>query len=282
MKPRIGFLGLGIMGRPMTINLLKAGFDVTAHNRTPRDFSELKEAGASMAASPAECVRRAEVVILMLTGPEACDAMLESEGVDLSGKLVVNMSSVPPDYSRELAGKVDRAGGRFVDAPVSGSQKPAQEGTLVILAGGDDADIDQAEEALLAMGKKVVRCGSAGSGAMMKMAVNLLLSVMMEGLAEMMDFGKKGGLSTETMLDVVLGGPLSNMLFELKREMFLTGEYPAQFPLKHMAKDSRFIVHTADNTGASIPCGRTAREFFNRAENEGLGEEDFAAVRKIL
>lgn len=281
----IGFIGLGIMGVPMCENILRAGHRLTVYNRTASRAAELVREGAALAATPQELAREADVTVCMVTGPEATDDLLfgqDGAAQALSGKVLVSMSSVAPAYSAELAEKLRQAGADYVDAPVSGSRKPAEEGQLVILAGGRETTVQALAPLFDAVGKRTVHCGPAGTGAMMKMAVNLLLGVMMEGLAEMIDFGRKGGLKNEDMLDVVLSGPLSNILFGMKRDMFLTDEFPPQFPLKHMAKDLRFMVQTADDTGAAVPAGRTVRDRFRMAMEQGLGDEDFAAVFRTM
>lgn len=283
---RVGFFGLGIMGQAMSANVARKGYDVTVYNRTPRQVAELERLNVAVAATPAECAAGADALITMLTGPEACDAMLFGpHGVGeegLRGKTLINMSTVSVAYTTALAARLAALDCAFIDAPVSGSKKPAQDGSLVILAGGEEAVVERWEPLLLTMGWKVVHCGPAGAGTMMKLAVNQLLAVMMEGLGEMLALGEKGGLSVESMLEVVLAGPLSCGLFQLKRDMLVQGEYPAQFPLKHMLKDLTFAVQQADAVNAAAPTLRAAREVFARAAEAGHGDDDFAAVRTAL
>lgn len=282
---KIGFLGLGIMGSRMAANLLERGHEVNVWNRTRGPEAQLVGRGARAASSPADAAEGVDCVVAMLTGPDAVDQVLFGEGGvadELEGKLFVNMSTVSPAYSRGLAQRLRERGVRFMDAPVSGSKKPAEDGTLVILAGGDEADVSSMEPAFAAMGRRTVHCGDAGTGSMMKMSVNLLLGVMMQGLSEMLHFGEKGGLDREQMLDVVLEGPLSNILYQLKRDMYLSGTYPPQFPLMHMDKDLGFVLETAFDTGADIPASTAVRYQYERALKDGFGEEDFAAVIKAL
>lgn len=285
MLPRIGFIGLGIMGQAMSLNVARKGYAVCAYNRTPRELPELSAAGIKMAASPAALAAESDVIVCMLTDATAVDAVLfgpDGAAAQAKGKVVVDMSTVAPQHSRALAAKLAEQGIRFVDAPVSGSKIPAKEGTLVILAGGEQALVQELEPLFLAMGKKVIHCGPNGQGVMMKMANNLLLGAMMEGLAEMISFGQAGGLDTQAMLDVVLAGPLSCPLFGMKKEMFLKGEFPPQFPLKHMTKDINFVVQTADAVNSAAPAARTLRDQFNKAVEAGLGEQDVAAIATSL
>ncbi len=283
---KVGFIGLGIMGIPMSLNILKKGFELTVYNRTFAKTIGLTQAGAKAVKTPLEVAQESEVIITMLTGPEAIDQVIFGKEGLFSAltdqKYLINMSSVSPTYTKELAQKLESTGVKFIDAPVSGSKKPAEDGQLVILAGGKEEEVKGVEDVLLAMGKKVVYCGPVGQGSMMKMAINLLLGVMMAGMAEMIHFGQKGGLSKKTMLEVLYSGALNCLLFQLKKDLFLEENFTPQFPLKHMSKDLRFVFQTAQETGAVIPEATTALQFFRIGEENGWGDEDFAAVYKVL
>ena len=284
MKLSVGFAGMGIMGKPMALNIAKAGHDVAVYNRT-RPAPETVP-GLAVMDTPLELARSRDILVIMVTGPEALEAILWGEDgmapALKEGKTVVNMSSVAPAYTEKLAARVEATGAVFVDAPVSGSKIPAQQGALVILAGGPKEAVAALEPLFLAMGRKVVYCGAAPKGSMMKMSVNLLLASMMGGLAEMISFGRAGGLDTEAMYEVAMGGPLACDLFKIKREMILQGNFPAQFPLKHMAKDIKFIADTACELRCPAPGAFTNLQLYNQGMSKGLGELDFAAVVKVL
>lgn len=285
MDMKIGFLGLGIMGVPMAKNAMKAGFPMTVYNRTPGREGELVQLGASVATSPADLAAKVDVVVAMVTGPDALDNLLWGEngaGAALSGKIFVNMSTVSPRYTRELACKLAGVGATFVDAPVSGSKRPAEDGTLVILAGGPTETVEKLNALFLAMGKKAVHCGEAGQGSMMKMTVNLLLGGMMEALSEAVNLGRKGGLSVEDILEVVLAGPMNCGLFQLKTDMIRKNEFPPQFPLKHMTKDLKFVVDTAYDVGAAVPVCLQLLQLYRAGVGKGGGDADFAGVMKVL
>lgn len=286
MQPAIGFMGLGIMGSPMAANLLKAGFAVTVYNRTAAKAEPLLAQGATVAASPRELAEAVDLLIVMVTGPEAIqDLLWGKDGAFRAlgpGKTLINMSSVAPRFSRELDSVLTGAGTTFIDAPVSGSKKAAEDKALIILASGPQEAVERVTPVLSAMGKKVVYCGAAGQGSMMKMTINLLLGLMMAGLAEAVAFGKAGGLSPEAVLEVVHAGPLSCGLFQLKTEMLTQGVFPAQFPLKHMTKDAKFIIDTAYETGAGAPLGHLLLHLYRRGLSLGLGDEDFAAIYRVL
>lgn len=283
---KVGFVGMGIMGKPMSKNVLKAGYDVTVYNRTVAKTGPLAEAGAKVASSPKEAAEGADIIILMLAGPEAIDAVMDGpEGVLAGmdeGQTLVNMSTVTPAYSRQLDEELKTRSIVSIDAPVSGSRKPAEEGALVILAGGPRQKVKELEPLLLAMGKKVVYCGEAGQGSSMKLAANLLLGIMMAGLSEAINFGEKCGLPVEAMLETMLSGPMGCTLFEFKKEMLINDTFDAQFPLKHMMKDVRFALQTADENGAPTPVGHTVFQLYRQSIGHGLSNMDFAAVKKVF
>lgn len=286
MKQKIGFIGLGIMGQPMAANIMKAGYELMVFNRTAEKARSLADAGAHVAATPAELTNWAEAIILMLTGPDAIDAMLYAEQGILAaqpkGKTIINMSTVSPSYTRTLDNCLASSGTIFIDAPVSGSKKPAIDGSLIILAGGPQEEANSLEPLFLSMGQKVVYCGKAGQGSAMKMTINLLLGVMMEGLCESLNLAQKLNLDTGMVLDSILSGPLGCGLFNLKNDMLRQDNYPVQFPLKHMAKDLRFVLQTADEAGAAAPAGHAVFQLYRQGIGLGNGDLDFAAVKKTL
>lgn len=285
MQNKIGFIGLGIMGEPMAHNLLSGEYELTVYNRTAGRGAGLNQAGAEVAATPLSVGRAAEIVILMLTGPEAIDTVVWGEegvlGEDSKCRTIVNMSTVSPAYTRRLKEKLDEKGITLIDAPVSGSKKPAEDATLVILAGGPKEVVEELKPMLLKMGKKVVYCGNAGDGSSMKMFVNLLLCSMISSLSESLTLGEKCGLSKEAMLETVLAGPMGCGLFSMKADMFKSNEYPVQFPFKHMYKDLNFILDTACDTGMKTRVGETLQKIYAEGMKKGFGELDFAAVKKV-
>lgn len=286
MNEKIGFIGLGIMGTAMARNLVRAGFDVTVTNRSPERAQPLVELGAKAAPSPRVLASASDIIVCMVTGAEAILNILHGpEGAlqALDGsKVFVNMSTVSPQFARELGATLAPTSVRYVDAPVSGSKKPAEEATLIILAGGVESDVQRVAPVFSAMGRKTVYCGPAGQGSMMKMAINLLLGIMMEGISESMRLGVAGGLSAETILDVVLSGPLQCPFFQMKAELLRSEVFPAQFPLKHMTKDLKAIVDTAHEVGVPAPVAHTLLPLYRSAALKGLGEADVAAILDLL
>lgn len=286
MRRKIGFMGLGIMGTAMAANVRRAGYHLLVYNRTPGKTEQLTELGAGVASSPQALAQATEVIILMVTGPEAIQGLLwgpegAAPALD-SRKVLINMSSVSPRFTRDLARQLAPTGVAFIDAPVSGTKKPAEEGALLILAGGDQEKVTELTPLLSTMGKKVIYCGEIGQGSMMKMTINLLLGLMMAGLAETLNFGRLGGLPLDAMLDVVFSGPLNCGLFQVKAPMLETQDYPPNFPLKHMTKDSKFIVDTAYDLGAPVPLVQILLHLYRLGVGQNLGDQDFAAIARVL
>lgn len=286
MKQHIGFIGLGIMGQAMAANILKHDYPLTVYNRHAEKTDTLREAGAMVANKPSLVADASDVIILMLSDQHAVDAVLQGENGllngDCEGKTLINMSTVPPACSQAWAAQLAEHGITFIDAPVSGSKIPAEQGTLVILAGGPESAVNEQEALLLCMGRKVIRCGEAGAGSSMKLSINLLLGIMMEGLAEATHLAERSGLATETLLDAIASGPLACTLFQLKEDMLKTNTYPAQFPFRHMAKDMQFVLAAAKEHGTSLPLGKQLAELFSPDAAPELMDQDFAAVKTLL
>jgi 3-hydroxyisobutyrate dehydrogenase-like beta-hydroxyacid dehydrogenase len=286
MTEKIGFIGIGIMGQPMAANILKAGYELMVYNRTQKKNQPLTDAGALVASTPAELTAWADVIILMLTGPEAIDAIFYGENGILSAtpssKIIINMSTVSPAYTRTLRKCLEPFNIVFIDAPVGGSKKPAIDGSLIIFAGGPEDAVNNIEPLLLSMGQKIIYCGEAGQGSAMKLTVNLLLAIMIEGLCESLNLAKHLKLDTNMVLDSILASHLGCGLFNLKSDMLKQNDFPVQFPLKHMTKDLRFVLQTADEAGAAVPAGHAVFQLYRKGVGLGNGDLDFAAVKKTL
>ncbi len=286
MKQKIGFMGLGIMGSAMAANILKAGYPLTVFNRTTAKADPLAQKGARVAPSPQALAQDSDIIITMVTGPEAIyDLLFGPEGAAQAfgpEQVYVNMSSVPPRFTLELGKQLAPKAISFVDAPVSGTKKPAAEGTLVILAGGNRERVKELEPLFLAMGKKVIYCGRVGQGSMMKMFINLLLGTMMEGFAEALNFGRLGGLDFEAMLETVASGAMNAPMFQVKAANFKDKNHPPAFPLKHLAKDAKFVVDTAYETGAPVPAAQVLLHLYRLGVAMDWCNEDISAIQKVM
>lgn len=281
-----GFIGLGIMGSGMAANLVRAGFDVTVWNRTPHKTEALAAMGASVAGSPSEVAASCEITFAMLSDPASvrevlfgADGVLEGVG---AGHDLVDMSTVDDATSRETAAAVHERGGHFVEAPVSGTKKPAEDGTLVILAAGDRDLYDAAQPAFDAMGKIAFYLGETGNGSRMKLAVNAVMGGMMAAFAEGVALAEKAGLPGETVLEVLDQGAMACPMFRAKGPMLLQRDYPASFPLKHMRKDLRLAQELAREVGQPLSTTDAATGTFERAMTEGRGDEDISAVFEAI
>ncbi len=274
------------MGAPMAANIQKAGYPLMVYNRTASKAEPLAQLGARVADNPRTVARDAKIIIAMVTGPEALYELLfgpegaaEAFGPE---QVFVNMSSVSPGFTLQLGKELAPTAIRYVDAPVSGTKKPAEEGQLVILASGNRQRVQELEPLFLTMGKKVIYCGKTGQGSMMKMFINLLLGIMMEGFAEALNFGRLGGLDLEAMLETVFSGAMSSPMFQVKAPNFKEKQYPAAFPLKHLAKDCKFVVDTAYETGAPVPVGQQLLHLYRLGVAQGWGDEDISAIARVM
>jgi 3-hydroxyisobutyrate dehydrogenase-like beta-hydroxyacid dehydrogenase len=286
MKQKIGFMGLGIMGSAMAANILRAGYPVVVYNRSLQKGEEVVKLGAERASSPRLLAEEAAVVIAMVTGPDALTELLWGENgaarAFTVNKVFINMSTVSPKYTRELHERLLPTGVTFLDAPVSGSKKPAEDATLLFLAGGRKADVDAHTPLLETMGKKVIYCGEVGQGSMMKLTINLLLGAMMEGLCETVNFGRSAGLSLDAVFEVIFNGPLNAALYQMKADSLRNEDFPVNFPLKHMTKDLKFLVDSAYDLGAPVPVGQMLLHLYRIGVAQGWGDLDFAAIMKVL
>ncbi len=279
---KIGFMGLGIMGVPMCRNILARGHELVVFNRTASKAEPLSKAGAIVAKTPEELAQSSEIAVAMVSDHEAVEGLLHGSIGALRGKTFVNMSTVLPAYSRLLAAKLEEHGAEFVDAPVSGSSTAAEKGELVILAGGKPEVVKGLAPLFETVGCKTVYCGEAGQGSVMKLTNNLVLSVMLQGISEGMRFGLEGNLDRKAIMEVLLSGPMASQLIELKKNMLINADFPAQFPLKDMAKDLNLVAEAIGCLPLEFPCATAAGVQFNHAVSLGHGDEDCMAVFKLL
>lgn len=281
-----GFIGLGIMGSAMAANLLKAGFRVTVWNRSPAKAASLAALGAELADTPQAVIAASSVTFAMLADPSAAEAVCFGkygvlDGIS-AGKGYVDMSTVDAATAHKIAAAVTAKGGRFLEAPVSGSRKPAEEGTLIILTAGERSLFEEAMPALERMGKKVLFLGEVGNGANMKLVVNMVMGGMMAIFSEGLALGEEVGLDPAAILEVLDAGALANPMFKLKGGAMLQGNFATSFPLKHMQKDLRLAVALGDRLGLPLFSAAAANESFKRARRRGCGDEDFSAVYKAV
>ncbi len=279
---RYGFIGLGIMGSAMAANLARAGFDLTVWNRTPGCGAELEGLGATVAASARQVVADSDITFAMLADPAAARAVCDGDAGVLAamapGKGYVDMSTVDPATALAIEEQVTRRGGAFLEAPVSGSRKPAEEGSLIILAAGNRDLYDRSLPALERLGKKIMHLGPTGNGARMKLVVNMVMGQMMAGLCEGMALAGASGLGVPDLLEVLDAGALANPMFRLKGGLIQRGDFTTSFPLKHMQKDLRLALALGEQSGQPLFAAAATNELFKRALALGLGTADFSAL----
>jgi 3-hydroxyisobutyrate dehydrogenase-like beta-hydroxyacid dehydrogenase len=274
---KVAFLGLGTMGAPMAHNIGKQ-HELIVWNRS----AARAQSFARVAATPAEAVRGAEVVVLMLSDPAAVDAVLDGVLEALpAGAIVVDMSTVDPATARRSAERVRARGGDFLDAPVSGSRKPAVEGTLLILAGGAPATIERARPVLACMGR-VLHLGDVGQGMAMKLVLNGLGAHMMTGFAAVLTLGKKLGLRPQDMLDVISGGAFSSPLYASKGPRIFARNFDADFSMTLFEKDQRLVLATAQAAGYPMPTLEAVLKVIDEAIAAGHGALDLSGVIRLF
>lgn len=270
----------------MAKNLLGAGFDVTVWNRTKEKCIALVEQGARQGNSPGEVVAQCDITFAMVSDPTAAVSLCFDEGGVLEGispgKAYIDVSTVDPATAVRIAEAVKMKGGRYLEAPVSGSKKPAEDGSLVFLCGGDESLYQEATPALLLMGKKSYHLGGAGKGAQMKLVINMIMGTMMTAFAEGLSLGDKVGLNTEEILDVLTQGAIDNPMFRLKGSQMAQNNFPTAFPLKHMQKDMRLALQLGDEYGQSLFTAGAANNLYIKARDVGGADEDFSAVLKTI
>lgn len=282
MEEEIGFLGLGIMGKAMSMNLLRHGFKLTVWNRSLSKCDELREHGASVAETPAAVVKKCKYTIAVLSDPSAAlSVVFDKDGVleqICRGKGYIDMSTVDADTSTKISEAITSKGGHFLEAPVSGSKKPAEDGQLIILAAGVKSLYEEALPAFDVMGKKSFFLGEVGNGARMKLVVNMIMGSMMNAFSEGLVLADKSGLDPQTLLNVLELGAIGNPMFKLKGPTMIQKNYSPVFPLKHQQKDMRLALALGDENAVSMPVAAAANEAFKKARGMGLGDLDFSAV----
>jgi 3-hydroxyisobutyrate dehydrogenase len=279
---KLGWIGLGNMGNPMVKNLLNAGFEVAVHNRTKEKESQSIEAGASSANSVQELMENCDVVLTMLSDDAAVKEIFDGPSGLLNrespGKIIINMSTVSPATSRYLATNCSKREVTFIDAPVSGSVKPAQEGTLVILVGSTAESYEKVKPIFDVLGKISIHVGAAGVASSAKLAINYLLGLNLQGLAETIIFAENNGVSKEDMLSIINEGACGNGITKIKSTSILEDSYPAAFALKHLVKD----LGLAKEAGLNTPLIEPLFDSYAAAQFEGLGDQDVMAIIKSL
>jgi 3-hydroxyisobutyrate dehydrogenase len=282
----IGFIGLGVMGQPMALNLARAGTPLVVWNRSLEKCEALRRAGAKVATSPAEVFRRARVVILMMADEASTDLVL-GRGTpafdrNASQHIVVHMGTNPPGYSRGLEADIRAAGGSYVEAPVSGSRTPAEAGQLVAMLAGHPAAMEQVRQLLSPMCRETVACGPVPNALLMKLSVNLFLITMVTGLAEAVHFAERHGLDMHRLLAVLDAGPMASDVSRVKARKLVEGDFGVQAAISDVLKNNRLVAEEARRARLASPLLDVCYALFGETEALGLGKADMAAVVKAI
>lgn len=283
---RVGFVGLGVMGRPMALNLARAGIPLVLWNRTPERCAPLRAAGADVAASPAEVFERADTVLLMLADEAAVDAVLgrgtPGFGGRVAGRTVVHMGTTSAEYSAALEKDVRAAGGAYAEVPVSGSRVPAEQGELVAMLAGEDSVLAQVRPLLAPMCRESFDCGPVPGALLMKLAVNLFLITQVTGLTEAFHFADRHGLDRARFLDVLDAGPMASSVSRMKAPKLLVRDFAVQAAATDVLKNNRLIAEAARAAGVASPLLDVCHALFEETVAGGHGGEDMVAVLRAL
>lgn len=284
----IGFIGLGLMGKPMALNLRKKGFDVIVHNRSRSAVEALVAAGASPAGSPAEVARTARVIVTMLPdSPDVERVMEDDNGVFRAmarGTVVVDSSTIAPATARRLAARATELGSSFLDAPVSGGEIGAIDGTLTFMVGGDAAALESVRDVLSAMGKpeRIVHVGDSGAGQICKVCNQIVLGGTMSVVAEAIALSRKAGVDPMKVRAALMGGFAQSRVLEVHGERMITGNWKPGFKAKLFKKDFGIAMNTLGEHGVPAAVSAVVHQSISAQMAAGEGEEDYSGIAKVI
>jgi 2-hydroxy-3-oxopropionate reductase len=286
MAQVIGFIGLGIMGRPMARNLLKAGYSLVVHNRSRGPVEEIVKAGATAAASPRDAAAQCDVLITMLpNSPEVEQVALGPDGIvegARRGLLFADMSTISPIVSQKIGKALQPRGVAMLDAPVSGGEKGAIDGTLSVMVGGDKAVFERVLPIFQAMGKTITLLGPLGFGGFTKLANQIIVAVNLTALAEALTLGKKAGLDRELLLTALAGGLAGSRCLDQKKPNYVANTYNPGFKVDLHYKDLGLIMESARALGVPLPATAVVQELFSALRARGRGGLDHSGIITLL
>lgn len=286
MAKKIGFIGLGIMGKPMARNLLKAGYSLTVLNRSRPPMEELKRDGATTASSPKDVAHASEVVITMLpNSPDVEEVVLGPNGVlegAKSGMILVDMSTISPLVSQKIYQEAKNKGVKALDAPVSGGEKGAIEGILSIMVGGDQDVFEAVQLMLQAMGKTITYMGSAGAGGFTKLANQVIVAINLTAIAEALTLGAKAGLDPERLIQALSGGMAGSRCLDMKGPLIVKGNFQPGFKIDLHYKDLGLITEASRALRVPLPTTALVQELFSALRVKDRGSLDHSAIITLL
>ncbi|MEU5539152.1 NAD(P)-dependent oxidoreductase [Streptomyces sp. NPDC020362] len=282
----VGFIGLGVMGRPMALRLAASGPPLVVWNRTPERAEPLRSAGAEVAADPDEVFARAEVILLMLADEAALDAVLgrgtPALGARVAGRTVVHMGTTSPEYSHALETDVRAAGGSYVEAPVSGSRVPAEQGNLVAMLAGEESAVTAVRPLLAPLCRETFGCGAVPGALLMKLSVNLFLITLVTGMTEAFHFAERHGLDRRLFLDVLDAGPMASGVSRTKAPKLRERDFAVQAAALDVLKNNRLIAEAARRAHLASPLLDVCHALFEETVAQGHGGQDMVAVLRAI
>jgi 3-hydroxyisobutyrate dehydrogenase-like beta-hydroxyacid dehydrogenase len=285
VRPAVGLIGLGLMGRPMGMNILQAGYALTVWNRTASRADELVAAGAKLARSPEQAAAASDFLITMVSDPPALEEVLWGATGAIQalkrGSIYMDSSTVSPVLARKVAAACIERGVRFLDAPVTGGDWGARKGELVFMIGGDAQTLKEAEPIIGVMGKKWFHLGPNGAGQTIKLAMNAILALEVGALAEAIALVTGAGLQAEKLVEVMQSSMARSGVLDVKAPNLLKGEYAPSFPLRLMHKDLSLALDLANQLGVPLPATAAVRETYSAVKGASQEDLDYSAVMKF-
>jgi 2-hydroxy-3-oxopropionate reductase len=287
MADAVGFIGLGIMGRPMAKNLMDAGYELVVHNRSPEKAEELAEEGnATAAGSPRDVADACDIVITMLPDSPDVEAVVAGEEGVLEGfrdgALLVDMSTISPVVTEELSEKVRNQGASMLDAPVSGGDVGAIEGALSIMVGGSEEDFERARPLFDVMGKVATHVGPSGAGQVVKACNQIVVALTIEAVSEALVLGSKGGVAPEKLVEALSGGLAGSAVMEAKKEKFFSHDFEPGFRIELHHKDLGIALAAGREYGVALPVTAIVDQMLEASKAKGRGDRDHSALLTLL
>ena len=286
MPQRIGFAGLGLMGSRMARQFLDKGFPLAVWNRTPEKAKPLVDRGAKLARTPRELAEMSDVVISCVADPNAVGRLIFAEDgirpVARPGFAYIETSTISPGLMKRVAEVLESKGADVLEAPVTGSKTGADKGTLLLMVGGKKEVLDKLMPVLMAMGSKAVHCGPIGHGSVVKLAGNTLITYMLEGFCECLVVAKKAGVDPDKMLEVVMASGFASPYYTFKAAAIAKRDFEQHFSVDLLVKDQTLMLEEAASLKVPMPGLAVLREMFHAARAQGWGQEDIAAVYKVI
>jgi 3-hydroxyisobutyrate dehydrogenase len=283
---KVAFIGMGTMGAPMAINILKGGHAVTVHNRTRDREKPAADAGASVAASPKEAAAGADIIITCVSDTPDVEAVIMGEdGVSFGaepGSMVVDMSTISPAATRNIAESLLQKEIKMIDAPVSGGSEGAQNGSLAIMVGGDAADVQRAMPVLETMGKTITHVGPIGAGQITKAINQIIIAGTYLSVAEGMVLGMKAGLDMQKVVQAISGGAAGSWVLTNRAMNMVNNDYPLGFRVRLHHKDLRIALEAAKELGVTMPAAALVDQIENGLLGRGYGDEDMSAIGRVV